>query len=311
MTDKNLSIGVDIGARHVSCVALDLDRGEMIPGSDSRLSLDSFADAGTILNTWGRALESTCSRIDESRLAGIGFAMPGPFDYRNGISLMEHKYPRLYRCEIASELRSRVDIDPETPVRFLNDASAFAVGEAWLGKGSCCRKVVAITLGTGLGSAFVDDGIPVVGGEEVPVDGCLWQLPFRYGSADQFFTTRWFVKEHADRLGGKVSGAKEVAELAEDGDATALAIFERFGANLAGFLVPWLSRFQADVLVIGGRITRAYRFFGPLLEEGLREEGVDSLIKISEKKERYAMIGAARLSDDSVWDSVSAQLPAV
>ena len=29
MTDKNISIGVDIGARHVSCKALDLDRGEI------------------------------------------------------------------------------------------------------------------------------------------------------------------------------------------------------------------------------------------------------------------------------------------
>ena len=57
MTDKNLSIGVDIGARHVQCAALDLDRGEIMASSDSRLSLDSFADAGTILATWARALE--------------------------------------------------------------------------------------------------------------------------------------------------------------------------------------------------------------------------------------------------------------
>ena len=59
MSEKNLSIGVDIGARHVSCAALDMRRGEFVASSDSRLSLDSFADAGTILDTWARALDST------------------------------------------------------------------------------------------------------------------------------------------------------------------------------------------------------------------------------------------------------------
>lgn len=311
MTEKNLSIGVDIGARHVSCAALDMLRGEMVPSSDSRLSLDSFADADTILDTWARALDSTFSRIEMDRLAGIGFAMPGPFDYRDGISRMEHKYPRLFGRDIAGELRRRVHIETDTRVRFLNDASAFAVGEAWLGKGSCCRRVVAITLGTGLGSAFIEDGIPVVGRDDVPAEGSLWRLPFRYGNADQFFTTRWFVKAHADRLGGQVSGAKEVADLAENGDAAALAIFERFGTNLAGFLAPWLARFEAEVLVIGGRITRAYRFFGPVLEKGLEAGGSKATIKISEKKERLALIGAARLSDDDFWSRVSEHLPAI
>lgn len=311
MSKKNISIGVDIGARHVGCIALDLNHGEMVPGSDSRLSLDSFADAESILRTWGSALESTISRIDAEQLAGIGFAMPGPFDYRNGISRMEHKYPRLYGRDIASEIRRLFRFDEDTHVRFLNDATSFAVGEAWLGKGSCCRKVLAITLGSGLGSAFIDDGVPVVSGEDVPAEGCLWHLPFRYGNADQFFTTRWFVKEHVDRLGGKVSGAKEVAELADSGDPAAMAIFEKFGTNLGGFLAPWLQKYQTDVLVIGGRITRAYRYFGPQLEKVLQDEGLETIIKIADKKERAAMIGAARLSDNEFWEKVSTQLPAI
>ncbi len=45
-------------------------------------------------------------------------------------------------------------------------------------------------------------------GENVPAEGCLWHLPFRYGVADQFFTTRWFVKVCAGRSGNKVSGAR-------------------------------------------------------------------------------------------------------
>ncbi|MEE4216485.1 MAG: ROK family protein [Xanthomonadales bacterium] len=311
MTERNLSIGVDIGGSHIGCAAVDMFRGEMIPGSESRLDVDSFADAGTVFTTWARAVNSTLERIDRHRLAGIGLAMPGPFDYRNGISKMEHKYPRLFGRDIIGELRHRFHVDGDARIRFLNDATSFAVGEAWLGKGMGRRKVLAITLGTGLGSAFIDDGIPVIDGENVPAEGCLWHLPFRYGVADQFFTTRWFVKAYADRSGGKVTAARDVAERADGGDPVALAIFERFGSNLAGFLAPWLRTFQADVFVMGGNITRAYCFFGPVLEQGLREAGAESTIEISEMKERAATIGAARLSDDDFWEKVSARLPSI
>ena len=311
MTERTLSIGVDVGGSHIGCAAVDMFRGEVIPGSETRLDLDSFADAGTVFTIWTRAIKSTLDRIDRGRLAGIGFAMPGPFDYRNGISKMEHKYPRLFGRDIVGELRRRIHLEGDARLRFLNDATSFAVGEAWLGRGMGCQKVLAITLGTGLGSAFIDDGIPVVDGENVPAEGCLWHLPFRYGVADQFFTTRWFVKAYADRSGGKVSGAREIAEMADAGDPVALATFERFGSNLAGFLAPWLKKFQADVFVMGGNITRAYRFFGPVLEQGLREAGAETDIEISEMKERAATIGAARLSDDDFWEKVSARLPGI
>jgi len=249
--------------------------------------------------------------IDQARLAGIGFAMPGPFDYRNGISKMEHKYPRLFGREIAGELRRRIHIAPEARIRFLNDATSFAVGETWLGKARDSGKVLAVTLGTGLGSAFIDDGVPVIERDDVPAEGCLWHLPFRYGVADQFFTTRWFVKAFADRSGGKVTGAREVAELADRGDDVALAIFERFGASLAEFLAPWLKKFEADTFVMGGNITRAYRYFGPVLEQGLQDRGAASVIEISDMKERAALVGGARLSDDGFWEKVSVQLPSL
>ena len=76
MSNQHISIGVDIGARHVSSTALDLRQGEAIAGSDSRLSLDSFADPDTILDTWTRALSSTLSRVAGGEVAGIGFAIP-------------------------------------------------------------------------------------------------------------------------------------------------------------------------------------------------------------------------------------------
>ena len=92
MKQLPLSIGVDIGGTHISCAAVNLADREFINSSFSRSHVDSTADAATILDSWAEALNSTISQIDTGLLAGIGFAMPGPFDYRNGVSKMEQKY---------------------------------------------------------------------------------------------------------------------------------------------------------------------------------------------------------------------------
>ena len=177
MNEKTLSIGVDVGGSHIACAAVSLQRGELLPDTLSRVDVDSMAGAEEIFGAWAQALNATLAQIDAAQLAGIGFAMPGPFDYRNGISRMEHKFPQLFDKVIADELNPLLD-SGALPMRFLNDATSFAVGEAWLGRGKDARKLVVATLGTGFGSAFIDDGVPVVERDDVPEEGCLWYLPY-------------------------------------------------------------------------------------------------------------------------------------
>ena len=307
MSDKTLSIGVDVGGSHIACAAVSLQHGKLLPGTLSRVDVESMADAEEIFGAWAQALNATLANIDATNLAGIGFAMPGPFDYRDGISKMEHKFPKLYGKVIADELQPLLDCDAPLSMRFLNDATSFAVGEAWLGRGKGARKVVAATLGTGFGSAFIDDGVPVVERDDVPEEGCLWHLPYADGIADEYFTTRWFVKRFPEVAGQDVSGAKEVAEAARAGNAEALRVFEDYGRSMGGFLTPWLQKFAADVVVLGGNIAGAYELFGPALVDacpGVRFE-------VSSLGENAAMIGAARLLDYEFWARVSAQLPRI
>ena len=137
-------------------------------------------------------------------------------------------------------------------MRFLNDATSFAVGEAWLGHGRGADKVVAVTLGTGFGSAFIDSGVPVVERDDVPGGGCLWHLPYRNGAVDDYFTTRWFIRQFKAISGREIGGAKSVAVLAGRGDAVALGVFDNYGRDLGEFLAPWLMQFAAEVVRFGG-----------------------------------------------------------
>ncbi len=267
--------------------------------------------AEEILGEWATALGKATAAIDHSQLAGIGFAMPGPFDYARGIALFTSgvaKYQSLYGVTVSERLRGLLGLEPALELRFLNDAIAFGVGEAWLGKAAAVRRSISVTVGTGLGSAFVDQGIPVVDREDVPPQGYLWSLSFNDDVADASFSTRWFIKRYAEKSGNTVAGAKQIADRAAT-DPAARAIFLEFGTNFGLFLAPLVRRFGAELLVIGGNVAGAYDLFGAALEESFRQQQVAVAIEVSALKEDAALIGSARLFEDQFWKQVEPLLP--
>ncbi len=310
MSDHKIAIGADVGGSHISCAAVDITNGLLLEETLAREQVDNEGPAENIFAAWAKALNASIAQIKDGQLSGFGFAMPGPFDYRNGISRMKHKFVGIYGEDIAARLLPPLSAPAGLPVRFLNDATSFAVGEAWLGKGRGKQKVLAITLGTGFGSAFIDEGVPVVEREDVPKEGCLWHLPYRGGIADEYFSTRWFVGEYEEKTGRIASGAKEVADKAST-DPVAQHLMEEYGANMAEFLAPYLKKFEADIIVMGGNISGAYDLFGPVLREGLALEGIEIPIELSELGEQAAIIGSARLIDEAFWGKVSRQLPSI
>jgi glucokinase len=100
-----------------------------------------------------------------------------------------------------------------------------------------------------------------------------------------------------------MSGVKELAEAAVH-DPVALGLFEEYGTNMGHFLVPWIRKFDARVIVIGGNITGAYPYFGHYIENAFREQGLQVDILISDLKENAAVIGGARLIVEDYWQNV-------
>ncbi|MGQ1909167.1 ROK family protein [Marinifilum sp. RC60d5] len=307
---KKYAIGTDVGGSHISCALVDLEKGKLVEGTHNEGDVDNKADEATILKSWADVLVKSLKGISKDDLAGIGFGMPGPFEYENGIGRFAQvdKYESLNGVDVASKLKVLLGLDDSTPLRFMNDASAFAVGEAWLGSASDAVKNMSITLGTGFGSAFVDSGVPVVDGDSVPEMGCVWHLPYADGIADDSFSTRWFIKRYKEETGLEVSGARPIAEAAST-NSKAADIFTQFGRNIGEFLGPWLKKFDAQVLVIGGNVTGAYNLFGPAFEAALKAQGVSTQIHLSSLKEDAAIIGSARMLNSDYWDTIKATIP--
>ncbi|MCX6284233.1 MAG: ROK family protein [Bacteroidetes bacterium] len=305
-------IGSDIGGSHITCMAVDSDGHSISDVFKIRKEVDSGASADLILAGWAEALSQLISLIGKENLGGIGFAMPGPFDYPGGIAWFKgvKKYDNLYGINVRKEIRDRLELDASVPVRFLNDATSFAIGEAWTGRSSGFRKSMAITLGTGFGSAFIEDGIPMESGPEVPESGCVYHLPFGGGIADDHFSTRWFVGRCKALTGKEIAGVKELAEMdagcgiwdtGSENLHLVSSIFSEFGTNMGNFLAPWLLKFGAGCLVIGGNIANSYSLFEKPFRLALEQHGCIIPVYISELGELAGIAGAARLCDDTYY----------
>ena len=305
MNNKHIAIGIDIGGSHISCGAVDLNRNELIPGTCFEAKVDNKASADEILTSWVGAISETMKVVGKDEISGIGFAMPGPFDYSKGIALFERveKFLNLYGVHVDNEIRTRLGLPAGMPVRFINDATAFAIAEAWIGVGKDTPRIIALTLGTGFGSAFIADGIPVLEGETVPEMGCVWHLPFGDGIADDSFSTRWFEKSYLKLAGRQVDGVKEISELFGTDDTASRLLIE-YGTNMGDFLAPWIKKFNAGHIVIGGNITGAFDKFGSFLMQSLANHQISTGVSLSILKENAAIIGSARLVDDQFFAKV-------
>src|SRR5690606_4374061 len=117
----------------------------------------------------------------------IGIAMPGPYDYENGISLISEqgKMKSLYGLSVKNLLADALRIPP-AQIQFTNDAESFLKGEVFAGVGKGFSNTLGLTLGTGLGSA--------IHVEDVVKDAKLWTAPFRDGIAEDYLGTDWFIE---------------------------------------------------------------------------------------------------------------------
>jgi glucokinase len=308
--EKNIAIGTDIGGSHISCAAIDLVSGKILRDTLTERSVDNQAQASEIIGTWTEALSGSLAKVPFENVKGIGFAMPGPFDYVKGISYIRGvaKYENLYGVNVTEAVAHNLGLNDSFLIRFMNDASAFAVGEAWAGSASEYKRSLSITLGTGFGSAFISNRIPIVDGPEVPKLGCIYHLPYKDGIADDYFSTRGLLSRYKKLTGNELSGVKELASLAANNKIVA-DLFTDFGDNAGMFLAPWLKTFKAEILVIGGNISHAYNLFDKVFEERLKKENCFCKIALSKLKEDAALIGSAYMLDDDFWKSVQHALP--
>ena len=281
---------MDVGGSHVTAALVDTAARTVL--RQARRDVPHTSPLGELLGGWVAAgLEALGDTTGLVR--HIGIAVPSPFDHQSGVSGMEHKFSALLGRPLRPELTLRLagTLLEGAPVRFGNDADLFALGEWWAGAGRGSGRMIGLTLGTGLGAGFIDQGRAVTSGPEVPPGGELWNVPFRGGLSETFACGAALPRLSVAR-GGSPLTSRELARRAGAGDEAALEVFQTFGADLAEVLSPWVARFRAERVVLGGNVSRAFDLFAPALRAGLG--GCE--VTVSEHFEAAGLLGAAVLS---------------
>ena len=267
LTSRVRVIALDVGGTSVKS-ALVAPGGHVI-GEPAITPIDSSGEAEGILRTFARIISTYLGQTQNSNIIGVVLGFPGPFDYAAGICLIEgvEKYAAIYRVNMRDALRARLDLG-DLPILFRNDAEAAVVGEARYGRGRNYRRLIGVTLGTGCGSAFLVDGVPVTSGPGVPSSGWLYPVLFRGIRADDVFSSRGL---QARLQGARVTerNVKDAAVAARAGDPGARQVFEEFGADLGSFLNSHAVAFAAEVVLVLGQIASAIDLFGPPLCQAL------------------------------------------
>lgn len=208
-------------------------------------------------------------------LSGVSFAFPGPFDYTQGICLLRglNKYDALFGCNLR-ETFSRSLFLPSASIRFMNDVSAFALGELHFGHAKDSVRSMFVCIGTGCGSAFsLGNQLAPEGTPGVPPNGYIYPTPMLDGCMDDYISRRGLMALSTDMLGTPLDG-KELAQRVADGDNRARACYETFGQRLREGLIPFLDGFMPDHLCLGGQITRSADLFLAPLRSACRVRNV-------------------------------------
>jgi glucokinase len=282
---------------------VDINKLTIVEGSTFSVKVNNKATKDDIMENWSRAINKTIDSVSLVNNVHIAFAMPGPFHYKTGLAMFvgnNEKYESLYNVSIPDELGKYIK-GSNLDFRFLNDATAFGVGVASMGKAKNYSKVVAITLGTGFGSAFIKDGRPQINSMDVPKGGFMWDKPYKGGLGDDYFSTRWCIKRYSEITGVVASGVKEIAEANND---SSKAVFVEFGSNMAEFMLPFLKKYQPDLIILGGNVSKASELFLPALKNKIKDAGLHVDFEKSDVLEEAAIIGSAKLYNSSFWEQV-------
>lgn len=303
-----LVIALDIGGTNMRTALVDIDRLE---------SHNYTSEPSPQASDFSAFVSIVAGRINELRgrveppghLLGVGIAIPGPFDYERGISEMTHKFVSLSGRPLYDEIGRTL------PIFFLNDALAFSLG-ARLSEAPQSERFVGVTLGTGLGGAFLLHGFPAGTAQGASKSGEIWDFHYPPDSRnakdklEHYISRRAIRRQYADRISlpdlpsdldspsfdddlnkRGVLDVHEIAALAEQKDEIALTVLSEFGKHLGRGLRLATATFRPEVVAIGGQITNASRWFAEAAE---RESGGLKLKFVTKDEiDTASLIGAA------------------
>jgi len=277
LINENITLCIDLGGTHCSSALINCHSEQVIDGSYYRGQVDSNGGKMQILTEIDHVIQKTmmsCSGVPEQMIVSC----PGPFDYENGISLMDgmNKYQSLLHFDLKKYLCHITNI-PAYAVQFHNDAAAFLIGEVFC-KNLYQKRVIGLTLGTGLGSSLYDNGRIV--------DLNFGSAAFDNGIVEDALSTRGILAQLKQKF--DFVPIDNIKDLIENDRLETLQneAFDFLIHKLITFIKAYIEPLAPDTVVIGGSIAKSHIYFLDKVKAS-----VDVDVQIASFDERNLFLG--------------------
>ena len=283
---------LDVGGTFIKA-ALGITSKGAVEGTFTSTSISSDGTAEEISNAFREAVGGQMKQASESGFTvdAVCVAIPGPFDYNEGIFLMKHKFASVYGKTFREILGDVIPADIR--LAFVHDVNGVLLG-ALNADPALKDGIVAIsTLGTGLGFSYAVKGQI----QESPTGSparSLWSQPYEDGILEDYVSRRGILKTY-QALGGVLAegeDVKEIADLARKGDETALETFRATGRHYAAGTKAIIEEFGITHVFFAGQIAKSFDLMEEEVSKGLGE-GVT--VSVLDDIQGTVLIGAASL----------------
>jgi glucokinase len=298
-------LGVDIGGTKVRMG---------IVGSDGQVSEDLIVPTEVPLYPY---LEMKILQIlkDHPEVQAIGIGTRGMVDAEKGVITFETEtLPGWQGTEVKTLLEKASGLRVEVN----NDANCASLAESMLGAAKGFRRTLCLTLGTGLGGGFVEDGIIMNGthggacevGHTILYPGGHVCSCGRPGCSEQYVSgtalRRIIAEQNIVDENNQLVSPNHLFQLSLEGHTVAQAVTQKFTSDLAIVISSLQAVLDMDCVVIGGGVSDSADSWWDLLMNALEPLLLKPLeVKRAKFGNEAGMLGAALLVLSDEKENVS------
>jgi predicted NBD/HSP70 family sugar kinase len=268
LNDDVVVLAADIHPRQVTVAMLDLN-GHLL----SRSTLPLGSDPSKAMTAIIECMQRIRDNFPKKSLEGIGVSVPGRVDKQSQCLIFAPnlKWPEF---DIKQAIERRMGL----PTEVENAAIACLMSELWFGRMDGVRDAVLITVSEGIGAGILANGQLVSGqdgmaGEfgHISIDssgprcackqnGC-WEV---FGSCNAALRYYGELEAKAKRL-----TFHELLNLAEEGNAHALAAMAKQAKYIGRGLRMVTAALSPEIIMIAGDVTSAWDKYAPIIQSEL------------------------------------------
>jgi predicted NBD/HSP70 family sugar kinase len=266
---SRFAVGVDLGGTKVEACLIDETR--KILARKRRPSEPGLGRERVVVNI----LELIAETAGAVRYEAVGMGTPGTYHERDDIMYGAPHTPLYEKAGLISLLRSRLQV----PLIVENDANCLALAEFFAQCFGKYSTVMAVILGTGMGSGLIlgnrlhrgpNGNAGEIGHTSIDIDSRACECG-RKGCGEAYLSGPSLGRRYAELTGGSLSPDKIFEEYL-DGDRHARWVFEESFRVMGELFANCVNALDLEAIVLGGgvsNITLWYEHVPPIMNKSL------------------------------------------